>query len=92
MIVEGVTARFLKKQAMWQELQRLFQPTVLGWALPNEADTGLDQFGWIKIPRNLYQSVVGQLWGLETKLGKELKGESSTLTAEWSGEPFISTA
>jgi hypothetical protein len=32
------------------------------------------------------------LWGLETKLGKELKGESSTLTAEWSGEPFISTA
>jgi hypothetical protein len=79
-------------KVLQQELQRLSPPKALGWALPNEADTGLDQFGWIKIPRNLYQSVVGQLWGLGTKLGKELKGETSTLTAEWSGEPFISTA
>jgi hypothetical protein len=30
-----------------QKLQRLSQPKALGWALPNEADTGLDQSGWI---------------------------------------------
>jgi hypothetical protein len=34
-------------KVLQQELQRLSPPKALGWALPNEADTGLDQFGWI---------------------------------------------
>jgi hypothetical protein len=34
-------------KVLQQELLRLSQPKALGWVLPNEADTGLDQSGRI---------------------------------------------